>query len=144
MSDQGLSEILRDKVVVLPGVGPGLGRALGEQAALLVLQAQGRSGQHEPVLQSGLQVHHLVGLAGLAGGKRVIVIVASGADLRPESPMGASNFVEPYLRAVFGFIGIARVEFVYAHSLNHDAAAGTQAMAEAESTLTRLAVPQAA
>jgi FMN-dependent NADH-azoreductase len=84
------------------------------------------------------------GLAGLAGGKRVIVIVASGADLRPESPMGASNFVEPYLRAVFGFIGITRVEFVYAHSLNHNAAAGTQAMAEAESTLTRLAVPQAA
>ena len=35
MSDQGLSEILRDKVVVLSGVGPGLGRALGEQAALL-------------------------------------------------------------------------------------------------------------
>lgn len=30
-----MNEILRDKVIVLSGVGPGLGRALGEQAALM-------------------------------------------------------------------------------------------------------------
>jgi FMN-dependent NADH-azoreductase len=78
------------------------------------------------------------GLKGLAQGKRVVVIVASGSDFRPTSPGGAYNFVEPYLRAVLGFIGIAQVEFVYAHSLNTDAAR-EQVLAEADRTLSTLA-----
>jgi FMN-dependent NADH-azoreductase len=84
------------------------------------------------------------GYTGLASGKRVIVIVASGSDFRPTSPGGAYNFLEPYLRAVFGFIGIGQVEFVYAHSLNAGNNVGTQAVADAESTLTALASEQAA
>ncbi|MCA1982059.1 SDR family oxidoreductase [Nocardioides nematodiphilus] len=35
MTEPDLSGLLQDKVVVLSGVGPGLGRALGEQAALM-------------------------------------------------------------------------------------------------------------
>jgi FMN-dependent NADH-azoreductase len=84
------------------------------------------------------------GFAGLVGDKRAIVIVASGGDLRPASPGGAFNFIEPYLRAVFGLIGIKRVEFVYAHSLSRNDAAGSQAVADAESTLAQLVATQAA
>jgi len=61
------------------------------------------------------------GYKGLLGGKRAIIIVASGGDHRPTSPGGAYNFVEPYLRAIFGFIGVTQIEFVYAHSLGNDA-----------------------
>jgi len=53
---------------------------------------------------------------GLASGRSVKVLVSSGGDFRPGQPAGAMNFVEPYLRALFGFIGITQVEFVYAHS----------------------------
>ena len=60
------------------------------------------------------------GYKGLAGGRRVKVLVTSGGDLRIGQPFGAMNFVEPYLRGLFGFIGITEVEFVYAHSQSSD------------------------
>lgn len=83
------------------------------------------------------------GFEGLAKGKRVIVIVASGSDFRLSSPGGAYNHLEPYLRAVFGFIGITQVEFVYAHSTG-TAEVGEKAFAEAESSLAQLLVGAAA
>ena len=75
------------------------------------------------------------GFEGLAKNKRALIIVASGSDFRPTSPGGAYNFLEPYLRAVLGFIGITDVQFVYAHSLN----TGTAAVAEAQTALRQLA-----
>ncbi len=81
---------------------------------------------------------------GLAGGKRAIVIVTSGGDYRPESPGRAYNFLEPYLRAVLGFIGVTRVEFVYAHSLAGDQAVADDALAAADEALATLAGAQAA
>lgn len=79
------------------------------------------------------------GFAGLATGKRALVIVASGSDFRPHTPGGANNFLEPYLRAVLGFIGIADVQFVYAHSLNAGDSARTAALADAHAALPALA-----
>jgi FMN-dependent NADH-azoreductase len=84
------------------------------------------------------------GFEGLAKGKRVLVIVASGSDFRPHTPGGAYNFLEPYLRAVFGFIGITDLEFVYAHSTGAGDATSAQALAEAKTALTQLARPKAA
>jgi FMN-dependent NADH-azoreductase len=83
------------------------------------------------------------GFEGLAKGKRVIVLVASGSDFRPTSPGGAYNHLEPYLRAVLGFIGITQVEFVYAHSTS-TADVGEKAFTEAESSVAQLAVGAAA
>jgi len=77
------------------------------------------------------------GFAGLVTGKRVTILVASGSDFRPASAFGGYNFLEPYLRAVLGFIGLTDVSFVYAHSLNQSDDARTQALAEA-STSTRV------
>lgn len=50
------------------------------------------------------------GPQGLAGGKQVIVAVAAGG-LHAGQP---SDFVEPYLRQVFGFLGITDIRFVRA------------------------------
>ena len=79
------------------------------------------------------------GFEGLATGKSALVIVASGSDFRPSTPGGAYNFIEPYLRAVLGFIGIADVQFVYAHSLAAGTPAAAQAIAEAQALLADLA-----
>jgi FMN-dependent NADH-azoreductase len=78
------------------------------------------------------------GFRGLAHGKRALIVVASGSDLRPETPGGAWNFLEPYLRAVLGFIGITDVQFVYAHSLSDDAA-GAASLVSAQNSLHQLA-----
>lgn len=79
------------------------------------------------------------GFAGLATGKRVRVLVASGSDFRPGGPGGAYNFLEPYLRAVLGFIGITDVTFVYAHSLNDGNPLRESSLAEASTAVHSLA-----
>lgn len=79
------------------------------------------------------------GYVGLAGDKRVIVIVASGGDSRPGTPAAAYNFIEPYLRGILGFIGISRVEFVYAHSLSQPEEQRETIIDQAASEAARLA-----
>jgi FMN-dependent NADH-azoreductase len=53
------------------------------------------------------------GPQGLAGGKKVIVASTRGGI----HSGAASDFVEPYLRQVFGFLGISDIEFVTAEGL---------------------------
>ena len=55
------------------------------------------------------------GPQGLAGGKQVIVAATYGGKHPVESGL---NFVEPYLRQVFAFLGIDDVEFVSADGLS--------------------------
>ena len=46
------------------------------------------------------------GPKGLLSGKKATLLLASGGVYSPESPAAAMNFVEPYLRAILGFVGI--------------------------------------
>jgi FMN-dependent NADH-azoreductase len=43
--------------------------------------------------------------------KKATFIVASGAVYGPGSAMASYNFVEPYLRTVFGFLGVSDIHF---------------------------------
>jgi FMN-dependent NADH-azoreductase len=52
------------------------------------------------------------GSRGLLTGKKATLIVASGGVYSPESPAAALNFVDPYLKAVLGFLGITDVRIV--------------------------------
>ena len=52
------------------------------------------------------------GPKGLLTGKKATLLVASGGVYSPESPAAAMNFVDPYLKAVLGFIGITDVRTV--------------------------------
>ena len=45
-------------------------------------------------------------------GKRMVCVTSRGGDYSPSSPMSSYDFQEPYLRAIFGFIGITDVEFI--------------------------------
>lgn len=55
---------------------------------------------------------------GLAKGRKVTVIVASGASYSAGSPLAGYNQETPYLKAILGFIGITDVEFVLAGNTN--------------------------
>jgi FMN-dependent NADH-azoreductase len=54
------------------------------------------------------------GPEGLLKGKKATILVASGGVYEAGTPAGAMNFVEPYLRAILGFLGITEVKFVTA------------------------------
>ena len=57
------------------------------------------------------------GPLGLAGGKTVIVASARGGIYTPGTPQADSDFHEPYLRALFRFIGIEEVTIVRAEGV---------------------------
>ncbi|MEG9437044.1 NAD(P)H-dependent oxidoreductase [Edaphobacter sp. HDX4] len=54
------------------------------------------------------------GPEGLLKGKKLTVLVSTGGVYQAGTPGASMNFVEPYLRAVFGFLGITDVTFVTA------------------------------
>jgi len=47
-------------------------------------------------------------------GKKATVLISTGGVYDAGSPAAAMNFVEPYLRAVLGFLGITDVNVVTA------------------------------
>ncbi len=52
------------------------------------------------------------GPEGLAKNKKMLVISSRGGDYGPDSPFHAYDFQEPYLRTVFGFVGITDITFI--------------------------------
>ena len=80
------------------------------------------------------------GPQGLAGGRKVIVAATYGGLHPAES---GRNFVEPYLRQVFGFLGIDDVEFVTAEGLNMSPELRSQALEAAQARIDH-ALPLAA
>lgn len=72
------------------------------------------------------------GYQGLVADRPVTVIVATGGDFRPGTPAEDYNFVESYLRAVLGFIGLTQVTFIYAFNQNAGETAALAAIAAAK------------
>ena len=59
---------------------------------------------------------------GLIVGKRATFIIATGGMYDAQTQMASFNFVEPYLRSVFGFLGVTDATFLTAGgtmALNH-------------------------
>src|SRR5580693_8513992 len=51
---------------------------------------------------------------GLLTGKKATFIIATGGNYDPQTQMASFNFVEPYLRSVFGFLGVTDATFLTA------------------------------
>jgi len=51
---------------------------------------------------------------GLLKNKKATFVVASGGVYDPATVMASFNFVEPYLRTVFGFLGVTETNFINA------------------------------
>jgi FMN-dependent NADH-azoreductase len=58
------------------------------------------------------------GYKGLVRGKKMLVVTARGSDFRMGMPLAPLDFQEPYLRAIFNFIGITDIQFINANGLN--------------------------
>ena len=57
------------------------------------------------------------GAEGLAGNKRLIIAISRGGLYGAGTPSAAAEHVETYLRAAFGFIGIANPEIIVAEGI---------------------------
>jgi FMN-dependent NADH-azoreductase len=51
---------------------------------------------------------------GLIKGKKATFIIATGGNYDPQTQMASFNFVEPYLRSVFSFLGVTDATFLTA------------------------------
>src|ERR1700688_1188275 len=81
------------------------------------------------------------GARGLLSNKRVIVVTARGGAYEKGTPTEKFDFQEPYLRHIFGFIGLTDVTFIHAEKQAREEAGPRLAAAEEE--IGRLAVEQA-
>ena len=57
------------------------------------------------------------GVSGLAGNKRVIVAISRGGFYGAGTPAAVGEHLETYLRWVFGFIGVTKIEFISADGI---------------------------
>ena len=78
------------------------------------------------------------GPEGLAGDKRVIVSISRGNFYGPGTPAAAAEHVETYLRTVFGFIGVTRLEFIVAEGVQVGPEHREKALSGALQTATSL------
>jgi FMN-dependent NADH-azoreductase len=72
------------------------------------------------------------GPEGLAGGKKVIIASSRGGFYGPGTAAAAIDHQEPYLRAVFGFLGVTDIDYVRAEGVNVSAERKQEAIAAAE------------
>jgi FMN-dependent NADH-azoreductase len=54
---------------------------------------------------------------GLVEGKKMLIVTARGGDFSPGSPAAPYDYQEPFLRALFGFLGITDVNFIHVQNL---------------------------
>lgn len=78
------------------------------------------------------------GVEGLVKNKKMVVITSRGGDYSsPETRR--SDFQEPYLRFIFGFVGITDVSFVVAQPMDMDPEAQRTALLQAQESARKLA-----
>jgi FMN-dependent NADH-azoreductase len=55
---------------------------------------------------------------GLVQGRKMVCITSRGGDYSERSPFHAYDFQEPYLRVIFGFVGITELQFINAQPMD--------------------------
>ena len=74
------------------------------------------------------------GYQGLVNGKKMLVITSSGGSYREGTPAAGYDFQEPFLRAIFGLVGVTDITFIHADNLSSDDAA-EKSISEARAAL---------
>lgn len=61
------------------------------------------------------------GLEGLVdSSKKMLVVTARGGSYEQGTPAASYDLQEPYIRAIFGFVGITDIKFMHVDNLNYD------------------------
>ena len=77
------------------------------------------------------------GPEGLAGGKKLIIASSRGGFYNKENGLAAIDHQEPYLRAVFGFLGVTDVDFVRTEGVAVSPEQKQQAIGNAERAIAQ-------
>ena len=72
------------------------------------------------------------GVEGLVKGKKMICITSRGSDFGPDSPFNPYDLLDPYIKAIFGFVGIYDISFVTAQPLDYNPELATHALDQAK------------
>ena len=75
---------------------------------------------------------------GLAGGKKLLVITARGGDYAPGSPVEALDHQAPWIRTIFGFIGVTDISFIHAQGMNMGDAARAAGLKHAREQIAEM------
>lgn len=70
--------------------------------------------------------------------KKMLIIVTRGGSFQPGTPAAAYDFQEPYLRGIFGFIGITDITFIYAENMNQSEELKARSLADARAKIQEL------
>ncbi len=92
------------------------------------------------IVRSGLTFQY--GPDGASGlippGKKVYTFASRGGDYAKESSANAYDLQEPYLRAIFGFLGLTDVTFIAANNQNRGPEEAKAGLERAQSELAKL------
>ncbi|WP_284417828.1 MULTISPECIES: FMN-dependent NADH-azoreductase [unclassified Bradyrhizobium] len=83
------------------------------------------------------------GPVGLSGGRRVIVASTRGG-MYSSGPAAVMDYQEAYLKAFFGFLGIANVKFVQAERLSRGGEVRGDALRAAQASIQQILIQSAA
>ena len=75
------------------------------------------------------------GYQGLVQGKKMLIFTASGGSYRQGTPAAGYDFQEPFLRAIFGLVGITDITFMRADNLSGGDDAIEQTLAEVHTAI---------
>jgi FMN-dependent NADH-azoreductase len=75
---------------------------------------------------------------GLLKDKKILVITARGGSFPPETPAAAFDFQAPYLRTVFGLMGVTDLTFVHAENLGQKGEVREESLEQSRLDLQRL------
>lgn len=92
------------------------------------------------IIQPGIMFQYSeTGVEGLAKGKKMVCVTSRGADYGLESPMNSLDYLEQYIRAIFGFTGIIDISFINAQALDYTPEVTEQSLNYAKAVATSLA-----
>ncbi|MFH7026040.1 MAG: FMN-dependent NADH-azoreductase [Heteroscytonema crispum UTEX LB 1556] len=78
------------------------------------------------------------GFQGLVEGKKMLIVTARGGSFTPGSPAAPYDFQEPFLRTLFGFLGITDISFIHVENLGAGEDARQQSFAQAKEAIAQI------
>ena len=74
---------------------------------------------------------------GLVTGKKMLIVTARGGSFTQGSPAAPYDFQEPYLRTLFGFVGITDVSFIHLENLSAGDDVREQSLTQAQKAIAQ-------
>ncbi|GAX41712.1 NAD(P)H dehydrogenase (quinone) [Tolypothrix sp. NIES-4075] len=74
---------------------------------------------------------------GLVSNKKMLIVTARGGSFTQGSPTAAYDFQEPYLKTIFGFIGITDISLIHVENLSAGDDVREQSFAQAQEAIAQ-------